>query len=257
MSIGINLSPNAICNYACVYCQVDRAIVPRVSEVDLDRMRDELLQTISLALSGDLFADPSFKMVPVDKRLIKDIAFSGDGEPTAAEQFSDAVEIAALARRNAGLVDTKIVLITNACYLILPEVERALAVMDDNNGEVWAKLDAGTEAYHKRVNRPNFPLRHVIDNITAAARIRPVVIQSLFMRLDGCQPDGAELQAYVERLEEIVRAGGSIKYVQIYTVARRPSEECVAPLTKEEVDRIVELVHERTGLLTKAFYGPG
>jgi hypothetical protein len=43
--------------------------------------------------------------------------------------------------------------------------------------------------------------------------------------------------------------------VQVYTVARRPAESYVAPLTDTEVDSIVELVKERTPLPAKAYYG--
>jgi wyosine [tRNA(Phe)-imidazoG37] synthetase (radical SAM superfamily) len=133
-------------------------------------------------------------------------------------------------------------------------VVAALAIMDQNNGEIWAKLDAGTEAYFQRVNRPNYPLRHVVDNIIAAARVRPVVIQSLFMRLHGQAPDAHELSAYCDRLMEINAAGGRINYVQLYTVARRPAESYVTALTDAEVDRTRDLVREQTSLLAESFY---
>jgi len=43
--------------------------------------------------------------------------------------------------------------------------------------------------------------------------------------------------------------------VQVYTVARRPAESFVAPLSDEAVDAIVSLVAQRTGLPAKAYYG--
>ena len=43
--------------------------------------------------------------------------------------------------------------------------------------------------------------------------------------------------------------------MQIYTVARRPAESYVAPLADAEVDAIVKLVRERTGLNAIAYYG--
>ncbi len=52
-------------------------------------------------------------------------------------------------------------------------------------------------------------------------------------------------------------AGGKIKLVQIYTIARRTTESYVAPLTNDEVNRIVDLVREQTSLPTAAFYGVG
>ena len=170
-------------------------MAPRVRVVDVDRLREELALMISAAQDGSLFDDPQFADVPVELREIRDLAFSGDGEPTTCKHFKRCVEIVAELKSQADLPETKIVLITDACYLTKPDVEAALVVIDQNNGQIWAKLDAGTEAYFQRVNRPNFKLQHVIDNITAAASVRPVVIQSLFMQLDGEGPDDAELSA--------------------------------------------------------------
>ena len=255
LSIGINLNPDTACNFDCVYCQVDRTGTPRVRDVDPVRVGEELREMIRLAKSGELFADAAFAGVPEDMRAIKDIAFSGDGEPTTCKFFQECVGIVAKIKREARLPATKIVLITDACYLTKPEVAAALAVMDANSGEIWAKLDAGTQEYYQRVNRPNFPLTHVMENIIAAARVRPIVIQSLFMRLDGAGPDGNEIRAYVDRLGEVLAAGGKLSLVQVYTVARRPAESFVTALSGAEVDRIVQLVRERTGLHAEAYYG--
>lgn len=257
LSIGVNLNPDTACNFDCVYCQVDRSGTPRVRTVEVDRLREELSAMMGDARSGALFADSAFEDVPVELRRINDIAFSGDGEPTTCRSFLACVELAAELKRNAGLDETKLVLITDACYLTKPEVVAALAIMDENNGEIWAKLDAGTESYYQQVNRPNFPLQYVIDNIISAARVRPVVIQSLFMRLHGVGPDEAELRAYADRLLEIMNAGGRVDYVQVYTVARAPAESFVSSLSKDEVDHIVDVVRERTGLRAEPFYGIG
>ena len=43
--------------------------------------------------------------------------------------------------------------------------------------------------------------------------------------------------------------------MQVYTVARRPTESYVTPLTDAEVDRLTELVREKTGLPAAAYYG--
>jgi wyosine [tRNA(Phe)-imidazoG37] synthetase (radical SAM superfamily) len=254
LSIGVNLNPDAACNFDCIYCQVDRTIPPRVREVMVDRLAEELSNLVSDALNGTLFADPDFADVSPSLRVLRDIAFSGDGEPTTCQQFAECVEVAARVRREAGLHDARIVLITDACYLTRPETLRGLRILDENNGQIWAKLDAGTEDYYQLVNRPNYPLRHVIENITAAARVRPIVIQSLFMRIHGAPPEEAELLAYADRLNEVLRAGGRLDYVQIYTIARRPAQPHVEALSDAEVDHIVELTRRRTGLRAEPYY---
>src|SRR4029453_7805778 len=123
------------------------------------------------------------------------------------------------------------------------------------NGEVWAKLEAGTEEYFQFVDRTPIPFRQILDNITAAAKIRPLVIQALFMRVHGQPPSQAELEAFCNRLKEITAVGGKAKPVQVYTVARRPAESFVAPLENVEVDAVVNLVVRQTGLAAKAYYG--
>ena len=140
------------------------------------------------------------------------------------------------------------VLITNASMFHRPHVQRGLEILDRNNGEIWAKLEAGTDEYYHLIDRTPIPFRQILDNITAAARVRPLVIQSLFMRVNGEPPSQAELEAFCDRLNEITAAGGQLKLVQIYTIARRPAESYVAPLTDAEVDAIVELVNDRTGI---------
>ena len=77
------------------------------------------------------------------------------------------------------------VLITNASMFHREHVRRGLAILDAHQGEIWAKLEAGTDAYYQLVERTPIPFRQILDNITAAARVRPLVIQSLFMRIDG------------------------------------------------------------------------
>jgi wyosine [tRNA(Phe)-imidazoG37] synthetase (radical SAM superfamily) len=253
-SMGINLNPDKACNFDCVYCQVDRTVPPVVRHVDIETLRAELECTIAAVLSGELFADPNFAGVPAAARRLNDIAFSGDGEPTASPVFLEAVQIAAAARRRFELEDLKIVLITDATYLNRSRVREALAVMDSNNGEIWAKLDAGTEEYFQLINRPNVPLQRILDNILEAARVRPIVIQSLWMNVRGEPPPEAEVNAFAGRLRDLLAAGGRIKLVQIYTIARRTAESWVTPLDDRALAGIAERV-KRVVDVPIAIYG--
>jgi wyosine [tRNA(Phe)-imidazoG37] synthetase (radical SAM superfamily) len=255
LSIGVNLNPDKACNFDCIYCQVDRTVLPVIRKVDLSVVAAELDALIASALDGRLWQAPPFDVMPEDQRVIRDIAFSGDGEPTTYPAFADAVEVSAAARQRHGLTDTKLVLITDACYLTKPEVCRGLAIMDENNGEVWAKLDAGTEDYYQRVNRPNYPLAHVVANITNAARVRPVVIQSLWMRVRGEPPSAREVEAFCDRLMDIQNAGGQLKLVQVYTIARRTTEAYATALTAVELARVAEVVRRRLTLPVETYPG--
>ena len=96
-----------------------------------------------------------------------------------------------------------------------------------------------------------------------AAQQRPVVIQSLFLKINGQGPSVAEFAAYCDRLSEIRAAGGKIKLVQVATLARRaltvvdgvPAWQFVTALTAAEVDAFADCVRQRTGLVVESFYG--
>ena len=255
ISVGVNLNTDKVCNFDCIYCQVDRTSQSETRFVETDALLDELRTTLDLVTSGAIYDTPKFRDVPPHLRRLNDIAFSGDGEPTTYKNFDQLIQICAGVKRDAGLGYVKMVLITNASMFHRPHVQRGLAILDENHGEIWAKLEAGTDEYYHLIERTPIPFRQILDNITAAARERPLVIQSLFMRVAGEPPAAPELEAFCDRLNEITAAGGQLKLVQIYTVARRPAESYVTPLTDAEVDAIVALVMQRTALRALAFYG--
>ena len=255
ISLGVNLNPDKVCNFDCIYCQVDRTSQGESKFVETAQLLQELEDLLKLASSGDLFATPKFQSTPEHLRRLNDIAFSGDGEPTTYTNFDEIIAACAGVKRQLGLLDVKMVLITNASMFHRPHVERGLAILDQNQGEIWAKLEAGTSEYFKLIDRTTIPFQRILDNITLAAKVRPLVIQSLFMRVNHAPPSPAELNAFCDRLNEIVQAGGKLKLVQVYTVARRPAESFVHPLTDTEVDAIRDLVRSRTGLAAESFYG--
>ncbi len=254
ISVGVNLNPDKVCNFDCVYCQVRRVSQSETRFVDLPRLLAELRDTLELVSSGRLFATGKFQDTPPALRRLTDIAFSGDGEPTTHRNFDQVVSACAELKRQQQLDSLPLVLITNASMFHRDHVRRALRVLDANQGEIWAKLDAGTAEYFARVNRTPFSLAHILQNITQAATERPLVIQSLFMRLDGQPPPRAEWNAYADRLREITAAGGRLKLIQIYTIARTPAEPYVSALTDTELDQLADFVRHHTGLPVAAFH---
>jgi wyosine [tRNA(Phe)-imidazoG37] synthetase (radical SAM superfamily) len=255
ISIGVNLNIDQTCNFDCVYCQVDRSQPSPKGPVDLTLLETELDQMVDWVVSGGIFEGTQFHNTPEALRRLNDIALSGDGEPTACPLFEQAIEICAAVRQRHHLNSLKIVLITNGSLLHRPQVQNALKTLATNGGEIWAKLDAGTEAYYQRVARSTVPWRQILENLRNTARERPIVIQSLWMRLHDEPPPPAELEAYCDRLREILAAGGQIQLVQTHTIARKPAESWAAALTNKEVDAIADIVRQRTGLPVTASYG--
>lgn len=254
LSLGINLNPDKVCNFDCIYCEVDRRVPGKESKVDLRQMRDELTTMIRLVKDGGLAREPKFAQLPPSlTRVIRDLAFSGDGEPTLLPNFAECVQTVAEVKHAERLDQTRIVLITDAAGLDKADVKRGLAIMDAHQGEVWAKLDAGTEAYFRQVNRTTVRFARILKNLLETARVRPIVIQSLFLKVHGQAMPAAELRAYCERLNEIMRGGGQIKEVHAYTVARPTPEACVTKLSAEELNSVGTAIRERTGLRVECF----
>ena len=253
LSIGVNLNPDKICNFDCIYCQVDRRDEAETRFVEMDRLLRELEAMLDLVTGGALFEVPEFATVPDRLRRLKDIAFSGDGEPTAYGNFDQIVTRVAELKSQHDLPAVELVLITNASLLHRPAVQRALETLHARNGHVWAKLEAGTDTYYQRVARTRIPFQQIIDNIANTARWFPIVIQSLFLRIGGQPPPSTEIEQYCERRNQIVTARGASDYLQIYTVARPPAEANVSALTAEEIQSIAATVRKRTGLAIRVF----
>lgn len=256
ISIGVNLNPDRVCNFGCIYCQVDRVSdLEGASFVETDQLLTELRKTLAWAASGEIFESRKFAETPRALRRINDIAFSGDGEPTTFQNFDQVVASCAEVKQQLGLESVKMVLITNASMFHRPHVMRGIEILDQNRGEIWAKLDAGTEAYFQLINRTRFSLEHTVSNITSVARDRSVVIQTLFMNVRGERPSREEIDAYCVQLNTIVAAGGKIDLVQIYTIAREVAEAYATLLSDADVDEIVQYVRSQTGLEVRGFYG--
>lgn len=288
VSLGVNLSPTKLCNFRCVYCQIDRQEKPaeifravaaadpaaagsldviqaacadsarsaamRAADLDLDVLRHEISRLAQATLSGDLFATPRFANVAENRRVLRDFAFSGDGEPTLARQFPQVVDLLAGVRRELNYDPLKLVLITNATRLQRPEIADALDRFCDANGELWVKIDAGDPARLKTINRTAVPLETILGNIAFAARRWRIKVQTALFSWKGQAPTDEEFMSYASRLRDVLGAGGNIQSVQLYTVARVPAEPDAEPLDNDAMDRYAEILRRETGLDAETFY---
>ncbi|MBI1337856.1 MAG: radical SAM protein [Phycisphaera sp.] len=221
LSIGVNLNPDTACNFDCVYCCVDRppSAAVKNKRADLGVIEDELNQMLDIVDSGTIWQHRPFDKTPPNFRGLRDIAFSGDGEPTAHPGFVRACQLLARVRQTRNLQNVRLVVITNATRLTHDNVEHGLAVLDQNGGEVWAKLDAGSQAYYKLINRSGVPLETVLMNIHACGLRRGMVIQTMLLNIDGQPMSDEEFERYVQRLRNFP-GDCRIKRVQLYTLAR-------------------------------------
>ena len=87
VSIGINLNPNNACNWRCIYCQVPNLTRGTAPRIDLSKLRNELHFFLNELINGEFM----LKYVPEEVRVIRDIALSGNGEPTSAKEFDQVI----------------------------------------------------------------------------------------------------------------------------------------------------------------------
>ncbi len=255
LSIGVNLNPDRICNFDCVYCCVDRSHgTLRREDVDLEILRQELDGMLACVVSGDIWRTPPFDATPQPLRRLNDVAFSGDGEPTASPSLLAACALVAQLLKKYK-ASARIVLITNATLFDRPSVTAALAFLDSHNGEIWAKLDAGDETLYRQVVRTQIPLQHILDNILLAGRARPIVVQSMFLQVHGTSPTTMQIERYANRIRELVAAGCQVRLVQVYTIARPAHEAGLEPLAAHQLDTIVARLR-KDAIPAEAYYAP-
>jgi wyosine [tRNA(Phe)-imidazoG37] synthetase (radical SAM superfamily) len=252
LSIGVNMNPDKLCNFNCVYCEVNRAEPSKEPWLDVPVMVAELDRTLEAVMSGSFREQSRFRGLPPEFLELRHVALSGDGEPTLCPNFVQAVEALVHLRALGGWPFFKLVLITNATHLDSPDVVEGLRLFTARD-EVWAKLEAGTDEYMRRANRSDVGLECVQANILSLAQRRPVIIQSLFPSIEGLAPTAAEIDAYVQRLKSIKDAGGQISLVQIYSATRpTPHSEC-GHLPLRTLSAIARRIREVTGLKAEVF----
>ncbi|MBI3853008.1 MAG: radical SAM protein [Verrucomicrobia bacterium] len=252
LSVGVNMNPDKNCNFDCGYCEVDRKTPGRSQGLDVEVMAAELVQTLNRVQQGRLRQLPLYRNLPDELLQLRHVALSGDGEPTLCPNFAEAVQAVVHVRALGSFPFFKIVLITNTTGLDLPEVRYGLKFLTKRD-EIWAKLDAGTQAYMDKVNKSEIPLEVILANILTLARERPVIIQSLFPQLNGQEPPEEEIQHYAQRLLELKNRGAQIPLVQIYSATRpTPHSEC-GHLPLKTLSRIAATVRKTTGLKVEVF----
>ncbi len=263
LSVGVNLNPDHKCSFACAYCQSGPQEGHESVPIDIDGVERELRQFIAFYKSGEFNKCDFFGHVPEDKKVLKDLCLSGDGESTIVKEFpeickrmrqiqkeyestvnTDAKVVAGEgAKVVAGLSDFKLRLITNASRLGNDKVEEALQYLLESNGEIWAKLDAGTEAWYKRMNRSAVKFSTILENLEKVIKRYPICIQTMLCSLQGDAPSDTEIEEYIKNLTRVYNAAPqNFVEVQLYTVIRQTATPDVLPLPKEFLQAVADKI---------------
>lgn len=236
VSVGINLNVNNACNWRCVYCQVPDLKRGSPLPIDMPLLEQELRRFLDYALHGDFMV----RYVAEGDRQLQDIAFSGNGEPTSAKEFPDVLIMLEKVLHDFNLLDKaqvhpiKVRLISNGSLMDKDSVLASLKHLARLNGEVWFKLDAGTQAGIARINDVNINPEAHLQRLKNCAAVCPTFVQTCLFAMDGEPPSEADTEAYLALLNEVK---SQLQGVHLYGLAR--------PSYQPEAPRLSRLPHEK------------
>lgn len=224
ISIGINLNPNNACNWHCIYCQVPNLTRGGPPPIDLTLLEQELTTLLSAIVQGSLTIDHDAPSHGLD--ALRDIAFSGNGEPTSAAEFPLAVSLVHNVLHAHGL-DQQVMLrlITNGSLLDRRSVQAGIGHIGNASGEVWFKVDSASTAGLALINGTHMKAETVSRRLSRCAALAPTWVQTCLFKLDNTLPSEEEITHYLALLAPIAK---QLKGVHLYSLAR-PSLQKEAP----------------------------
>ena len=252
LAIGINMNPDRLCNFDCVYCEVNRKLPSAERELNIPVMAEELAKTLFLVRSGQIREHGGYRVLSDDLLQLRHVALSGDGEPTLSPKFAEAIQVVVHLRARTPHSFFKLALITNGTGLDLSPVHDSLQYFTPDD-EIWIKLDVGTQDYMNTINRSQVPLDKVLSNILLVGRQRPIIIQSLFPLVSGQEPPSPEIDEYILRLRELKKNGARISLVQIYSATRPTANPECEHMPLRMLSRICHRIKGETGLKAEVF----
>ncbi|MEI8363282.1 MAG: radical SAM protein [Betaproteobacteria bacterium] len=265
ISIGINLNTNNACNWRCVYCQVPNLTRGTPPPIELEVLERELRSFLTYVLHGDFME----RYVAEADRHLKDIAFSGNGEPTSAKEFPEVLILIERVLREFKLLadinltsdlngvncpePIKVRLITNGSLMEKQTVLDSISHLAKCNGEVWFKLDAGTKEGIARINDVNINPQSHVERLQHCAEICPTFIQTCMFAMDGEPPQEDDILAYLALISQVKLV---VQGVHLYGLAR-PSYQTEAPrLSRLSADWLEAVALRIRGLGLTVYVSP-
>ena len=235
LSLGIDiLEKEKICTYNCVYCEIGSTshLVPpnyKINKPPSPQYRKEIKEMMSLFPN------------------LNSITFGYNGEPTLNPQLSEFFEITSEVRSTIKwqTKEPYITLFTNSSTMHIEEIRRRIQKFDF----VLAKLDAGNSEDFIRTNRPHEKVPDIDVIINSLGKLRQMMsrkkfaIQCLIYNSYRKDFNSNNNETNIINLAYAIRKINP-DLVQIYSVARIPSEYYVYAINVEQKKRIVKSLKE-------------
>lgn len=227
LSIGINFNTNNTCNWRCVYCQVPNLKKGVAADMDIQLLAQELRFFLNLVLNGDFFEQFN---IPLAQRNIKDIAISGNGEPSSLKVFAQCIELIGEISTEMGVFPAShFVLITNGSLMHQPWVREGIGILNRYQGQVWFKLDSATEHGRKKINNNSQSNKKILENLKISSDLCDTALQTCMMEFLTAKEVEEEEREYLGFLGIIKQQQLKLNKIMLYTIAR-PSCQAEAKL---------------------------
>ena len=235
LSLGIDiLEKEKICTYNCVYCEIGPTslLVPPSYEIDKPpspNYRKEINEMMSLFPNLD------------------SITFGYNGEPTLNPHLSEFLKITSEVRSEIKwhTKEPYITLFTNSSTVHFEEIRNRIQKFD----YVLAKLDAGNSEDLIQTNRPHEKVPDIDIIVDSLSKLRQMMSKKKFAI--QCLIYNSYRKDFNSNNNEtnIINLAYAIKkinpdIVQIYSIARIPSEYYVYAINVEQKKRIVKSLKE-------------
>ncbi len=231
LSIGINFNPNNACNWRCIYCQVPNLQAGNAPALDFALLEQELGFFLDYVKNGDFFEQFN---VEINHRVIKDIAISGNGEPSSVKDFDKAIQlIGEIATAADVLPSSNFVLISNGSLLHQASSQAGLMALARYNGELWFKLDSATEAGRKLINNTGQSQQKLIEHLKIATGLCNTKLQTCMLHFQQAWSD-SEKQAYLDLLKELREKEINLQQIMLYSIARQSFQPEAIELVRME-----------------------
>ena len=235
LSIGVNLNVNNACNWQCIYCEIPNLTRGSPPPIELNLIEEELRFFLREIIHGDYME----KNVSAEDRHLKDIAFSGNGEPTSAEEFPEVILIVKKILEEFNLLHKiKIRLITNGSLMHKTSVIKGVEMLKEMNGEVWFKVDSATEESIKTINQVNLKAHQILERLRNSINVCPTFIQTCIFTIDGKGPSEKDVDTYLQLVGEVKT---DIQGVHLYGLARpslQPQAKSLGRISQEALEDI-------------------
>jgi wyosine [tRNA(Phe)-imidazoG37] synthetase (radical SAM superfamily) len=235
LSLGIDiLKKEKICTYNCVYCEIGptNLLVPPnyvINKPPCLQYRKELKEMMSLFPN------------------LNSITFGYNGEPTLNPHLTEFFKIASEVRSEIKwhAREPYITLFTNSSTVHLEEIRNRIKIFD----YLLAKLDVGNNQDFILTNRPHEKVPNIEVIIDSLSKLRQMMCKKKFVV--QCLIYNSYRKDFNSNNNEtnIINLGNAIKkikpdMVQIYSIARIPSEYFVYAISDKQKKSIVKTLKE-------------